>query len=186
MTAWQPVIDEILLKEGEKYTNHPSDRGGPTKWGITLATLSAARGRQCTAADVQALTRAEAYSIYENLYVMKPGFAQVAQYLPEVAKEVIDSGVNCGQARAAKWLQRALNAFNRGGRDYVDINVDGKIGPATLQSIKGLIAKRGAADANYVLLRALNAMQGVHYITLGEAAQSQEDFMFGWFRNRVQ
>lgn len=64
--------------------------------------------------------------------------------------------------------------------------MDGKVGPATLQSIKGLIAKRGTADANYVLLRALNALQGVHYIMLGEAAQSQEDFMFGWFRNRVQ
>jgi len=186
VTVWQPVIDDILRKEGEAYTNHPSDRGGPTKWGITMSTLSAARGRQCMAADVQALTRAEAYSIYETLYVMKPGFAQIAQYLPEVAKEVIDSGVNCGQARAAKWLQRALNAFNRGARDYVDINVDGRIGPATLASIKGLIAKRGIEDANYVLLRAINAQQGVHYLTLGEAAQSQEDFMFGWFRHRVQ
>lgn len=61
-----------------------------------------------------------------------------------------------------------------------------KIGPATLQSIKALIAKRGQDDANYVLLRALNTQQGAHYLSLGEAAQSQEDFMFGWFRHRVQ
>ncbi len=50
------IIDAILEREGDTYTNHPKDRGGPTKYGITRATLSAWRGVSVTAKDVKALT----------------------------------------------------------------------------------------------------------------------------------
>lgn len=184
MSAWARVIDDILRVEGEAYTDHPADRGGPTKWGITLATLRGINPR-ATAFDVRSLTREQAFSIYESRYVTAPGFGAIGAIAPYVAVEVIDTGVNCGPGRAGMWLQRALNAFNGGGKHYADIGVDGKVGPATINALRGLIAKRGQKDAETVLLRALNALQGVHYLSLGEAAVSQRDFMFGWFKNRV-
>ena len=32
------IIDGIIRREGSTYTNDPADPGGPTKYGITLAT----------------------------------------------------------------------------------------------------------------------------------------------------
>ena len=39
-------LEKILEREGwPKYTDHPDDRGGPTKGGITLGTLRSWRGQ---------------------------------------------------------------------------------------------------------------------------------------------
>ncbi len=49
------------------YVDHPADKGGPTNMGITLNTLARWRGHAVTAADVKALTRAEARQILTNI-----------------------------------------------------------------------------------------------------------------------
>jgi lysozyme family protein len=183
------VISDILRVEGASYTNHPNDRGGPTKYGITLATLRAWRGQPAlAAAEVQALTEAEARRIYYDRYVIRPGFAGVYSISPLVGIEVIDSGVNAGPYRAAIWLQLGLNAFNRSFRtppDYPELLVDGRIGRMTLDAMSKFFALRGKARAERVLFRALNCLQGSHYLSLGAANPSQEEFMLGWFDHRV-
>ena len=51
------LITEIMKAEGwDKYTNDPADRGGPTKWGITLKAWSEYHGLDLTAEDIQAIT----------------------------------------------------------------------------------------------------------------------------------
>src|SRR5690606_12109578 len=147
------IIDHIIQVEGHAYTNNPADRGGPTKYGITQRTLSRVLGHPATAEDVQRLSEADARGIYRKLYVTDPGFDQVAALAPEIGFALVDSGVNCGQGRAAEWLQRALNALNREGKDYADRKVDGDIGPATLAALRAYLAKRGA-PGRAVLLRA--------------------------------
>lgn len=63
------AIDTILeLEGGDEYTNRPTDRGGPTKYGITLKALSYARGRDCTPEDVKDLGEEEARQIYLTNY----------------------------------------------------------------------------------------------------------------------
>lgn len=111
------IIDEILVREGgAKFTNRPADRGGPTKYGITQATLSRWWGKPVTIEDVQNLTEAEARQIYESEYIAKPGFDKIA-YGPLQA-HVIDFGVNSGQETSIKYLQSLVGAL-----------VDGQFGP---------------------------------------------------------
>ena len=47
----QTLIAELIQREGG-YVDDPDDRGGPTKYGITLATLQAWRHTPVSAADV--------------------------------------------------------------------------------------------------------------------------------------
>lgn len=70
----QPILNDILRREGG-YVNHPADRGGPTKYGITASTLGEWRklGRTATEEEVQALTEQEARQIYFTNYVQRPG-----------------------------------------------------------------------------------------------------------------
>ena len=89
-----------------------------------------------------------------------------------------------GTGTATGFLQRALNALNRNGRDYADVTVDRKIGPATLQALSAFFEKRGGCAEN-VLLKAMDALQGAHYVRLAEARPSQEAFLYGWLSNRI-
>jgi lysozyme family protein len=178
------IIDHILAVEGSEYTNHPSDRGGPTKFGITLAALSRWRDSPCTAEDVQALTEDEARRIYEHRYIVEPGFGRVAVVSPSIGHELVDTGVNMGQPVASTWLQRWLNAMNRKGRDYPDLTVDGHVGPKTIQALEAYLKVRGTVGER-VLLAALNCSQGHRYLELSEGREDNEDFTFGWVRARV-
>jgi lysozyme family protein len=103
---------------------------------------------------------------------------------PRVAEELFDTGVNMGPKVAATFLQRALNALNRGASDYPDITADGMIGAMTVHALNGYRAKRGEAG-EAVLLKALDALQGARYIGIAEANPKQEAFLYGWLANRV-
>ncbi|WES69217.1 glycoside hydrolase family 108 protein [Superficieibacter sp. HKU1] len=174
-----PVIDGILMTEGS-YTNNPHDRGGATNWGITEATARA-NGYQ---GDMRDMTRAEAYSILENDYWVKPGFELISQISWPVAFELCDAAVNIGPRLPCLWLQRWLNALNREQKNYQDIKVDGHIGPMTIAALQVFIAWRGR-EGEHVLVEALNCSQGAYYLNITEERPQNEDFIYGWIKNRV-
>lgn len=173
------LIEGVIGREG-RYTNNPADPGGPTMWGITERVAR----RHGYAGPMSALPRDTAKQIYFDEYVVRPGFAALMPVSPAIAEEVIDTGVNMGPAVAAIFLQKALNTFNNQGRDYPDLKVDGDVGPATVGALKALLAKRGN-DGVTVMLRALNSLQGEHYISIGANRPASEAFEFGWFLRRV-
>lgn len=179
------IIDDVLTREGSEFTNDPSDSGGPTKYGITQATLSAWRREKVSEQAVRTLTRDEARLIYYQRYVLDPGFGAVLEISALVAAELVDTGVNTGPARATEMLQRCLNAFNRNQSDYRDVRVDGDCGASTITALKSFLKLRGL-DGEAVLLRALNALQGEFYISLAERRPKDEQFVYGWFLNRVR
>ena len=173
------LIDALIDREGG-YCNHPADKGGPTCFGITEA-VARAHGYRGAIKD---LPRDEAAAIYRRLYWLRPQLDEVGQRAPRVARELFDTGVNMGPAVATTFLQRALTALNRGGRDYADLTPDGNAGPRTLAALDGYFAARGAAGET-VLLRALEALQGERYLRLAEQRPANEAFLYGWLANRM-
>lgn len=173
------LIEELIGREGG-YVNHPADRGGPTRWGITQS-VARAHGY---AGDMRRLPREEAIAIYRRLYWLRPRFDAVAEIAPKVAAELFDTGVNMGPAVAVGFLQRALNALNRNETDYPDVARDGAIGPRTLAALSGYRARRGSAG-EHVLVKALDALQGERYVRLAEQRPANEAFLYGWLANRL-
>lgn len=173
------LIDDVIEREGS-YVDHPADRGGPTRWGITEAVAR----RQGYMDDMRHLPQSDAAAIYKRLYWIAPAYDKIAQTAPLLAAELFDTGINMGTGTATGFLQRALNALNRNGSDYGDIIVDRRIGPATLLALNRLLRKRGKGGEN-VLLKAVEALQGAHYVRLAETRPSQEAFLYGWLANRI-
>lgn len=173
------IIDDLIGREG-RYSNHPSDRGGATMWGIT-EQVARAHGYK---GDMRDLPRATAVTIYRRRYWEEPLFSAVALIFPRAAVELLDTGVNMGPGIAAKFLQRALNLLNRGGSAWPDIQVDGRIGSMTLDAARRFKAQRGA-QAETVLLRCLDGFQLARYAEITEARPANEDFFFGWVANRI-
>jgi lysozyme family protein len=173
------LIEELIDREGG-YVDHPADRGGPTRWGITQAVAR----RQGYMGDIRSLPQSDAAAIYKRLYWITPGFDKVAKLAPRLAAELFDTGVNMGTGTATGFIQRALNALNRGGQDYQDLAVDRRIGSATLTALDAFIEHRGAGG-EIVLLKAIDALQGAHYVRLAETRPSQEAFLYGWIANRI-
>ena len=173
------LIDELMEREGG-YVNHPADKGGPTRFGIT-ETVARAHGY---AGAMASLPRGEAAAIYRRLYWLRPKLDAVAQRSGKLAAELFDTGANMGPAVAATFLQRALTALNRSAQDYPDLVPDGRVGPATLAALDAFLASRGAKGET-VLLRAIEALQGERYLRFAERRPANEAFLYGWLANRI-
>lgn len=175
----ESMIEATIGKEGG-YSDHPADTGGPTRWGITQA-VARANGYK---GDMRVLPRETAVAIYRQVYAIAPGFAAVAEISPAVGEELFDTGVNMGPSVPARWFQMALNGLNDGGKLYPDIAEDAQIGPKTLSTFRAYRQARGA-EADAVMLKALNCLQGARYIDLARTRLANEAFLYGWLRTRV-
>lgn len=119
------IITDILKAEGwDKYTDHPADRGGPTKWGITQKSWGDYCGGPVLPRDVQLITEDQARAFYRHEYIEGPGYDRIESSF--LIGCVTDAAVNHGTRRATEWLQRAVGAKQ-----------DGVLGPMTLQATKG-------------------------------------------------
>jgi lysozyme family protein len=174
------LIDALIEREGG-FVNHPGDRGGPTRFGITEA-VARAHGY---AGPMAQLPRDDAMAIYRRLYWLRPKFDEVARRVPRIAAELFDTAVNMGPGVAGTFLQRALTALNRNARDYPDLVPDGRVGLRTLAALDGFLGSRGRQGGETVLLRALDAMQGERYLRLAEKRPANEAFLYGWLANRI-
>ena len=173
------LIDEVIAREGG-YSNHPADRGGPTRFGITQAVARA----QGYAGDMRAFPRAQALAIYRKLYWTAPGLDRIAHHAPRLAAELFDTGVNMGPGIATNFLHRALNALNRGGSDYADIPAVATVTPDTEKALAAFMARRGR-QGEIILLRAVEALQGERYLRLAEQRPANEAFLYGWLSGRI-
>jgi len=94
------ILDDLIRREGG-FVNHPADRGGPTKYGITQATLARWRGRAVSAADVRTLTRLEARQIFEAQY-LKPWRDTPSAIKPQLVDMTVLHGLRNARRIAAQ------------------------------------------------------------------------------------
>jgi len=155
------LIGELIAREGG-YVNHPADKGGPTKYGITQRTLGHYRRAKATIKDVQELTAEEAALIYEQNYWKQPGFDQLA--LPTLLEAmVLDAGVLHGPSDSVKFLQTAAKVLP-----------DGQLGPVSRKAINAIPPDRLAAD--------FMAARIIHVGKVITDTPSQAVFAEGWCR----
>lgn len=173
-------IANILVKEGNgKFTNDPNDSGGATRWGITQTTAR----NYGYMGNMASLPKEVAEAIYLAQYWLEPGFDKVNELDEPIAERLMDFGVLAGQTTSAKMLQRALNVLNQNGKDFSDIEADGKIGPATLKALEAFLDKR--KEGPKVLLGMIAAQQAVYLIELTEKRPKDEEYIYGWELNRA-
>lgn len=147
-----PTALALMFGHEGGYVDAKTDRGGPTKYGITHKTLAAHRGvPTVTAAQVKALTLKEAEEIYRRSYWTQSGGDLLPAGLDYAA---FDFGVNSGPARAVKSLQKV-----------VGVAQDGIVGGQTLAAVdrypggvQALI--KAYCDERMRFLRSLGGAQG--------------------------
>ena len=157
------AIDELIAREAG-YVDHPADRGGPTKYGITLATLMAWRSAPVTAEDVKALTVEEARLIYLSMYAT--GLERIEHH-PDLYRFMLDISVMSGTRTAIRLLQIVAN-----GLMGTALVVDGVLGPATAAVIDQASIP--------TLIQALVTARVPALIRLVERDPSQLVFLEGW------
>ena len=122
----------ILLRFEGGFVDDPTDPGGETNKGITMATFRHCShdllGIEPTSENLKALTDAQAGIIYRVLYWNKISGDDIE--LQDLANIVCDFYVNAG-THATILLQRTLNGMG------AHIAEDGRIGPASIQALNG-------------------------------------------------
>lgn len=133
------IIDALLAREGgwrDQVTRPNGSIDPPTNMGITLPTLRAWLLRTGHTAstdnvgedDLRHLRPETAALIYQEMYIIDPGFTPANIPFEPLRVQLIDFGVNSGPERAVRWLQRVLG-FGRA-------SVDGKLGPNTISALR--------------------------------------------------
>ena len=112
----------MLLAHEGGFSAHKDDPGGLTNLGVTKAVYDEFYGGNATEEVMRAITKHDVEPIYRRNYWNRCR----CQDLPSgVDWAVFDFAVNAGTGRAAKALQRAVEATE-----------DGVIGPLTLMKVK--------------------------------------------------
>lgn len=101
-------IDAVVKLEGG-YVNHPSDTGGETNYGITVAVANKHKTNLVKLFNwngkMRDLTIPMARHIYKVDYWDKLKLDQVFELSPIVADKMFEQAVNVGVGRTGKWLQ---------------------------------------------------------------------------------
>ena len=169
-------IDEIIRREGgDKYTNHPSDRGGATKFGITQRTLDWAREENPILPEhIKEISRPQARFIYVNYFYLKLRINDLPEFIQPL---MLDMCVNHGSGNAIKILQEVVNESLSAHL----IKVDGLIGDITISGVGGYFFDRSPGDLYDAVLQKRKWFN----VQIVRNDPSQAVFLDGWL-NRCE
>lgn len=165
--ASEEIIGRIFLREGgDTFTNDSADSGGPTKWGITLATLSQWRGHPVSTQDVRDLAEPEAREITFELYLRRPGFTRIVDL--ELRDALVDFTYLFGLDDSVPALQK-----------LVGVSPDGVLGPKTALAANGKEA-RGLINGLASERIRLHVRRVIGDLRAQGHLQGQVTFLAGW------
>jgi lysozyme family protein len=159
------ILSGVLEREGwPEVTNHPRDRGGLTKGGITHRTVEQWRGRRVTRRELERLQKSEALEILERRFVETNGIQRLDD--EALKTQMIDDSVLSGPVNAVKDLQRALR-----------VRQDGIIGPITLGRIEAV--GRKVTGQRLAITRTLRLAK------IAAKDPTQNVFLVGWLKRSL-
>lgn len=168
MADSRQLLKFVLSFESSKYTNRKSDRGGATKYGITLATWKKVGydkngDRAITAEDIKLLTEDD----YNRVFKLNFWDACWGDHIKNqsVANLLIDFAYNSGVSRAIRHVQSLVGAKQ-----------DGIMGPATLSAINNF--KQG----QWVLFDKLKVDRIAYLHEIVKNDPKQDPNLPGWLR----
>ncbi|MEL7831823.1 glycosyl hydrolase 108 family protein [Citromicrobium bathyomarinum] len=200
------ILAATFANEGG-YVNHPSDPGGATNHGVTVA-VAREKGfsgnmrdlkRECdfpivlpsgirdalSEAELQALetdedgdTPCAAQILFED-YILAPGFLPLVVIDDAVAEEVIDTAVNMGPYRPSRYFQRAVNQVCN-----TRLVPDGRVGPLSVKAWRDCRDNLGPR-ACVRMLDALDRQQEAEYDRLVRVNPKLRAFRRGWQNLRI-
>jgi len=156
---FEKAFKEVLDYEGG-YSNHESDRGGATKYGVTkeVARNAGYEG------DMKDLSLEKAKEIYQE------GYWEYEDLPARIGIECFDQAVNFGLHTANKHLQMAVNCFREN-----EIDIDGIMGPNTAVAVN-------ECEHPGEIIKIMNILQGERYVKLALSDSSQKAFIRGWLK----
>ena len=116
--------------EGTKYTNDPNDKGGPTKFGITLRVYRSFYNMDATAEDIQNMTVDKAKNLYLTLYWLELNCDKILN--DPIAIAIFDTAVLYGPGTSARLAQKTVNAIG------LFLKVDGDLGDESVTKLNQL------------------------------------------------
>ena len=183
MSDFTKCITKTLRYEGvssssDGYVDHPNDRGGATKYGISYAFVKDTGDveffdmngdMKIDKRDIQQLTFEKAIEAYKKYFWDVLDLDEINDN--KKAFLVFDAAVNHGVAGATKLLQRALNECG------YQLKVDGIFGPKT----KAALQKVEVED----FISAFQEKRTALYKAIVKNNPSQKVFLNGWM-NRIK
>jgi lysozyme family protein len=178
------VASHVLGIEGG-HVNNPADRGGETKYGISLRFLVAEgridldgdgradfdldRDGDIDGADIRLLSPQQALNLYYHCFWERLDLGSLPRPLDGA---VFDQAVNGGGVSAGKILQRALNRMST----LPGLRVDGDLGPATRKAVSRVLAVNRIPD----LILKYRQEAELRYQDIVRRDPSQVVFLKGW------
>lgn len=163
------IIDRLIEREGG-FVDHPADRGGPTRYGITMSTLYRWRGRPVNIDEVRELSIDEARQIYAQLYFFGPRLDHLPEALQAVA---LDGVVLHGEGKGISLVQEALNNVLEAS---TPLKLDGLIGPKTAAAARAAVR----LYPPHVIIGELIGLRADFVRRIVERDPSQAVFLDGW------
>ena len=183
------VLPVIFDHEGRKYSNHPHDAGGPTKYGVSLkfaqqygdrdgdgkADLDLDGDGDVDADDIKLMTPEVAAVVYRSEWWGRYGYDRILDV--GIATKVMSLAINLYSAKLAhRLLQRALRACGH------PVQEDGVLGDISIKAIN--------SQPGWLLLAAFRSEAAGHYrmiyerrkaaISLGSKNPPFDAFIEGW------
>ena len=172
MRCFSKAITVVLEHEGG-FSDHPSDPGGATNFGISLRWLKSQGlfgdlddDGDVDIDDIKAITSETASRIYREKWWNRYHYDRFVDC--SIAIKVFDMSINMGSNRAHRILQYAINGL--GG----NLIVDGIIGPITMKSAN--------IEPKDILLKEIREEQKRFYLRLITKRPDLVVFKKGWLR----